>query len=338
MMFEAFGAARSVHARSPGWLLAGTAACVAGATPAFAAGTQAGTQIENVATASYTPPGGSDPITVDSNKVVLKVDELLDVKVTWEDPSRVVVGSPSANQKLKFKVTNTGNGPEKFTIATNAAVTGDQFDPTVTQVYLDSNGNGGYDEGVDQIYTGNEPVIQPDGSIILFVSSSIPAGRADQDLGHVALTATAQTGSGTPATVFAGQGQGGGDAVVGFSTAAASVQGTYIVASAMVTLQKSAVVLDSWGGATRVPGSVITYTIVATVGGSGSVGSLSINDAIPAGSTYQPGSIALGGTALTDAANDDAGQFSGNAISVNLGNVSAPSTQTVTFKVKISDQ
>lgn len=319
-----------------GWLMAGTVASLAGASPAFAAGTQAGTQIENVATASYTPPGDTNAVTIESNKVILKVDELLDVKVAWEDPARVVVTSPSSAQKLKYTVTNTGNGPEKFALTTNAAVGGDQFDPTVVQIYLDSNGNGGYDEGIDVIYSGNEPEIAPDGNVTVFVSSNIPSGRADGDLGNVELIATAMTGSGTPGRVFAGQGFGGGDAVVGASTARNAAAGTYVVNLAMVTLGKTAAVTDPWGGTTRVPGSVITYTLVANLSGNGTLNGLQVKDVIPTGSTYVANSMTLGGTALTDSVSDaDAGKFDGTAIAVALGDVAAPATRTVTFKVKI---
>lgn len=338
MLNETGRASRSAQTRIWTLLLAGSALSFVGASPALAVGTQAGTQIENIATATYTPPSGTGTVSIESNEVVIVVDEVLDVTVDWTDPANVVVTSPAEKQKLKFQVTNNGNGPEQFALSANTTVTGDQFDPTNAQIYLDSNGNGGYDEGTDVLYTGNEPVLAPDASMTIFVLANIPSGRTDQDKGHVVLTATAITGSGTPGTVYTGQGQGGGDAVVGLTTASANDQGTYIVSNAMVTLQKGAIVLDRWGGTSRVPGSVITYSIVATVNGSGSVSGLTINDAVPAGTTYVANSMTLAGAALTDVTGDDAGTFASNAISVALGTVAAPATQTVTFKVKIADQ
>ncbi len=304
---------------------------------AHAAGTQAGTKIENTATASFTPPSGGSSVEVQSNKVEILVDEIIDVNVDWQDPADVVVNSPSTNRPLKFRVTNTGNGPEKFSLVADTAITGDQFDPTNPVIYLDSNNNGGYDEGIDALYTGNEPVIPADGAITVFVLSSIPAGRQDGDKGHLKLTATAMTGSGTPGTSFAGKGHGGGDAIIGISTGTSNDRGTYVVSNAMVTLTKSASVADPWGGQSRVPGSVITYTLLASINGSGTVSGLRLNDPIPAGVVYVPGSMTLAGTALTDAADADAGQFNGTAISVSIGNATAPSTQTVTFKVKIAE-
>jgi uncharacterized repeat protein (TIGR01451 family) len=84
-----------------------------------------------------------------------------------------------------------------------------------------------------------------------------------------------------------------------------------------------------------VPGATITYTLAATVSGSGSLADLRVTDLVPAGTSYTAGSITLDGGALTDAADADSGSFTGTGIAVGLGNVAAGSTRTVTFKVKI---
>jgi uncharacterized repeat protein (TIGR01451 family) len=305
--------------------------------PAMAVGTAAGTTISNTATASYTDPGGN-PVSVPSNKVDIVVDELLDVTVATADPGDIVVTPGSTNQVLSFTVTNTGNGSEAFRLTPNATVGGDQFDPTTTSVVLDTNGNGVYDAGVDTVYTpgANDPVLAPDASIRVFVLSSIPAGRADTDRGVVELTATATTGTGAPGTTFAGQGQGGGNAVVGSTGADGVDRGRYIVQNATITFVKSARVVDPFGGSTSVPGSIITYTLVATISGSGTLTNAAINDPIPVGTTYQSGSITLQGTALTDAADGDAGSFASNSISVGLGSVTGGQTRTVTFRTRIN--
>ena len=43
---------------------------------------------------------------------------------------------------LRYKITNTGNGPEAFTLTANPAVTGNAFNTTVTGLAIDVNGNG----------------------------------------------------------------------------------------------------------------------------------------------------------------------------------------------------
>lgn len=315
--------------------LMAASACVF-ASPAHSAGTLAGTNITNVATATYDLPNG-DEASIDSNIVTLTVDELLDVGVAWSDPSDVSASAGGAGQRLKFTVTNGGNGAEGFTLATVANGGGDDFDPSVTSIVLDSNSNGAYDAGVDTVYASgsNDPQLDPDQSITVFVLSSIPAGAADGQRGRVDLTAVAKTGTGAPGTSFAGQGQGGGDAVVGATGADSEDDGYYRVARANVAFVKSASVADAFGGTAAAPGSTITYTLAATVSGSGSLANLRVSDPVPAGTTYQPGSLTLEGAPLTDAADADSGSFTGTAISVGLGTVAAGATRTITFQVKI---
>src|SRR4051812_27961363 len=89
------------------------AALGAGATPAHAAGTVAGTKIDNSATATFDLPGGGTS-TVTSNTVSVRVDELLDVGVASADPGDVTTSPGATAQDLKFKVTNAGNGSEGF--------------------------------------------------------------------------------------------------------------------------------------------------------------------------------------------------------------------------------
>ncbi len=307
------------------------------ATPALATGTAAGTTITNVATATYNDAGGN-PKSVPSNQVDIKVDELLDVTVATADPGDIVTLPGSTNQILSFTVTNTGNGSEAFLLTPNASVGGDQYNPTVTSIVLDTNGNGVYDPGTDTVYTpgSNDPILLQDASIKVFVLSTTPGGVIDLDRGIVTLTAAAKTGTGAPGTSFVGLGQGGGDAVVGSSGADGIDQGRYVVQTATVAFAKSASVLDPFGGAKSVPGAVITYTLVATVTGTGTLTNLALGDAIPTATTYQAGTITLQGASLTDAVDLDAGKFASGAISVALGNVAGGQTRTVTFKVKIN--
>ena len=316
-----------------GVLAAGT---ICAGAPAYAAGTPAGTVINNNATATYDlPDGGQNSVT--SNTVSLIVDELLDVSVASTDGGDVSVAPAAANQLLTFRVTNAGNGSEAFRLTARDNAGGDDFDPSATSIVLDGNGNGTYEPGIDIVYVAgsNDPVLTPDASVLVFVLSSIPAGATDAQRGRVDLVAVAATGSGAPGTTFAGQGQGGGDAVVGATGADAEDDGYYRVAAAGVAFVKSATVADPFGGSTRVPGAIVTYRLVATVTGSGSLANLRIADAVPAGSSYRPGTITLEGAPLSDAADADSGEFTGTGIAVRLGTVAGGATRTVTFQVAI---
>jgi uncharacterized repeat protein (TIGR01451 family) len=312
------------------------AGALCAAAPAQAAGTPAGTIINNNATATYDlPNGGQDTIT--SNTVSLIVDELLDVVVASTDGGDVATSPAATNQVLTYRVTNAGNGGEAFVLTARDTVGGDDFDPSVTSIVIDSNGSGVYDPGIDTVYVAgaNDPVLAPDGSVLVFVLSSIPAGATNTQRGRVDLVAVAATGSGAPGATFPGLGQGGGNAVVGATGADGEDDGFYAVAAATVAFVKSATVADPFGGTTQVPGAIITYRLVATVSGSGSLANLRVADSIPAGSTFQPGSIRLDSAPMTDAADADAGEYGGTGITVRLGSVAAGSARTVTFQAKI---
>ena len=308
-------------------------------TPALATGTPAGTKISNTATATYTDAGGH-PVTLPSNTVDINVDEVLNVKVASADPGDVAAQPAATNQVLTFTVTNTGNGTEAFRLTPINAIGGDAFDPTTTSLVIDTNNNGVYDPGVDTVYAAgtNDPVLVHDTSVRVFVLSTVPAGATDGQRGQTDLTAAAVTGTGTPGTVFAGKGDGGVDAVVGTSTALGRDKGFYIISAATVAFVKSATVLDPFGGTTSVPGSIITYTLTATVSGTGSLNNLAASDPVPANTTFVPGSITLQGATLTDITDADAGEFASGTgtVTVRLGTVPGGQSRVVTFKTKIN--
>jgi uncharacterized repeat protein (TIGR01451 family) len=336
MIYQSPGANSPAFCKAALWTAAGAAAAAGWAAPGHAAGTPAGTNVTNVATATYDLPSGGET-SVQSNEVVLKVDELLDVTVASGETADVATTAGALAQVHKFTIANGGNGVESFALASVANGGGDDFDPVVSAIVLDSNGNGAYDAGVDTVYVAgaNDPELDPDESATVFILSAIPAAAGDGHRGRIQLTAAAKTGTGVPGTSFAGQGQGGGDAVVGSTGADSDADGWYRVSKATVSFVKSATVSDPFGGTTKSPGATITYTLEATVSGSGSVVNLRVADPIPTGTTYKPGSITLDGTALTDAADADSGRFASGAVSVALGNIAAGTTKTIRFQVKI---
>ena len=302
-------------------------------TAAHADGVGAGTLIENTATATY--DAGDGPVTIPSNTVTVRVDELLDVAVTSLSSGP---GTPtSGTAVLTFEVTNTGNGPEAFVLTANPAVAGNDFDTTVDAIAVDSNGNGVYDPGVDEVLTGpaTTPVLGPDENLTVFVIVSVPGDVLDGQASDVDLLAEAVTGTGAPGTVFAGQGVDGGDAIAGAGGADDNALGSILVGITSVQLIKSASVSDPFGGTSAVPGSVVSYTITANVSGSGSVSDLVVSDTFPSGTTYSNGTLELDSSSLTDASDADAGEASSTGISVDLGTVAGGTSHTVTFDVII---
>lgn len=314
-----------------------------GASPAvLAIGTPAGTAINNRATATFQSGGAA--VNVDSNLLTHTVDEVIDVVVTVQT-SPVVTASPATDQAIRFLVTNTGNGIETFGLTVDDALTGDDFDPTFTAIYID-DGDGIFEPGTDDVLHNagaNDPVlnsnIPANASVEVWVVVSIPGAEADGNNGDIELLAESTNpgaAGSAPGTTLAGQGDGGTDAVVGNTNADGTDQGRYTTSSISVAIVKSATVLDPFGNATVIPGAVITYTLVVDVTGTGVATGLVISDPVPADTIYDPGSITLDAAPRGDADTDgDGADFNGttaNAITVDLGNVTAPASHTITFR------
>ena len=309
------------------------------ATPAHGAGVTAGTLITNTATATYnTGSGGTGgTATIQSNTVTLKVDELLNVTVAALAGAPVPASNSLAT--LSYAVTNTGNGTEAFRLAVDPAIAGNPFATTIQTIAVDSNGNGTYDPGVDAIVAtgGATPALAADGAVRVFVVVAVPGGAADGAISQVRLTATAVTGSGTPGTTLAGQGDGGVDAVVGATTAQSNALESVLARMAAIALAKSAIILDPFGGTRPVPGALVTYSLVSHTTGTGTADAVHVTDSIPTGTTYQPGTLKLDGATLSDAADADAGTAGTAGIDVTLGNLAGGSPdRTVAFTVKIN--
>lgn len=325
--------------------LARTAVFLAAAfVPAVhAAGTAAGSSITNTASATFTDPGGAS-VTISSNTASLQVDEILDVTLVSNEAGNVSATTPDTDVPLSFTLTNIGNGSEAYALAFNAAVVGDDFDPANTRIYLDANANGIFEVATDTLYVSgvNDPTLAADATLVVFVVSDIQAGLVNASQGLVTLTVESVTAQASPdgdaaGVTFAGQGTGGSDAVVGSSQADASAQGGYVISQVVTSFTKTqSVVNDPVYGTNAVPGATVTYTLQLASTGSGSLTGAAITDAIPAGTTYVPGSLTLNSSTLTDVADADAGSVVAGMVTVSLGTVVVPATNIVTFQVTIN--
>lgn len=302
----------------------------------WAAGTTAGTDITNTATATYTV--GATPLTATSNATTTTVDELLNVTVTGQDAGgQVTTSSGMTNQVLTYQITNTGNGTDSYShTATN--LVGNDFVATLIAVYQD-DGDGIFNLADTLLDGSNDPVLNADETITVFVVADIPAGLLDGDIANIDLTVDSNTATGAPGTVVAGGGDGGTDAVVGSGGGTDSAIESYVVSNVVVSLLKSASISDPFSGSDPVPGATITYSIDVTVTGAGTASSVVVSDPIPPNTTYIDDSMTLGGSPLTDVIDgvDDAdfGLTAPNTVTVDLGDLTA-GTQTISFDVTIN--
>jgi uncharacterized repeat protein (TIGR01451 family) len=310
------------------------------ANDANAVGVAAGTPISNTAEVTYSI--GATSTIATSNTVSVTVAEILDVVVTLQTPSVSVTGG-ATQQELVYRVTNTGNGPEAFSLVMTSVLGGDDFDPAAATpaIYFDSDASGDLSAGDTPYVIGtNDPNLNADAFVTVLVVNNIPAGVVDGNRGLSRLTAAARTGTGAPGTSFAGQGVAGTDAVVGTTGADGEATGQYLVSGVAINAVKSQTVVDQFGGARPVPGARINYSVAVNATGTGTATGAFFSDNIPANTTYVPGTLRLNGAALTDGADVDAGDYSTTPaarVRVTLGNLTqASGSQTIQFAVTIN--
>lgn len=284
-------------------------------------GTQAGTTISNQARAEFAING--NPVTELSNIESFDVDERIQVDVTVQTPAVSV--QPGQTQRIQpFLVTNLGNGQEVFNLTVLPNVGGDDFDPIFAANNLvyrasgatcspsDITGSQEFNTGTDQLD------LAPGGTILICAPADIPAGVVDGDVGFLdlrAASATTGASAASPGDVLAGAGDGGVDAVVVQNLGRDEDRGVYVVSAVEVTVVKSITQIDDGfstsapgGGATFIPGAIVTYQLDVTVEGTGTAQNLSIVDDIRNDGTeivYVPNSVVVNGTGRTDAVDAD---------------------------------
>ena len=307
-------------------LLASAMLCAA---PASAQ--RAGSVVTNIAAVEVGTDGGASRIT--SNAATLRIDERLDLGLEGA-PDTLRLATGRANS-LPFTLTNRGNGSEAFALA----ATLDDIDADGISFAIDRDGNGAYDPAVDQLLGRGEAVtaaLAPGAALALLLVVSPTRVGTDA---RVAIAAHALTGSGTPGTVFDGEGDESGDAVVGTTTAAATIERPVVAATADASapsLTKSQSVTAPDGSGRAVRGAVITYILAATFAASDTTTDAVVSDPIPTRTSYVAGSLTLDGAALTDAADADPGRVDAAGVSVALGTVAGAATHTIRFQVKIN--
>lgn len=332
------------------------------ATPAFAAGTTAGSSITNTATVDYQVGGVSQgqqsaatSFTVD-RKINLLVEEVGTVT------TNVVPGQNSA--VTTFQVRNDSNEILDFALAATQIVGGtaahsgtDSFDASNVRLYLDNSGSGtvgSWDVG-DALVTFVDE-LAADTTARIFLLADIPAGLANNAVAGFQLRATAREGGtaasqGAAVSETSGANTAGKDTVFADSAgvndasrdAAHSADDDYTVQTATLTVTKTSRVIDDpFNNTTNpklIPGATVEYCIAVANSGSADATSVSINDSVPTQLTFLAGTIALNGTVGGGTCNADGvagGGFSDPVVSGTIATVAAGDTRTLVFRATVN--
>jgi uncharacterized repeat protein (TIGR01451 family) len=350
---------RNIRLLASASLLAAAAAVAA--TPASAAGTAAGTTVTNTVTLDYKVGG------IDQNQVSatdsFKVDRKVLLTVTESGSSATTVTPGQAAAVTIFSVSNASNAPLDFALAVTQQnggagphVGNDNYNVSNIKTYVDTNTNGAYDPGTDAEITYLDQV-PADHSRTVFVVADIPLGRATSDVAAVRLTATASeatasgslgatvtqtTGANTSEvdTVFADGNTNGNVARDGMHFA----DDDYIIhAAALTAVKTSRVISDPFNGTTNpkmIPGAVVEYCIaVANASGSATATGITISDAVPEQTTFDPAfGIRLNGSMTGSTCNlgPAGGSYADGIVSGTLADIIGGDAKTLVFRVSVN--
>jgi hypothetical protein len=270
-----------------------TATALLFAQQSLAAGTDAGTNIQNLATVNYnvnglaqteieSAPGAGNSTPGATNG--LSTDFLVDNRVDFTLIEAGVAGptdvSPNGlNAVVEFSLTNTGNETQDYGLAASNIVGGavnglnDTFDMNSLRVYSESNGTAGWQADDRQDYA--DELVEGATVVVYIVADANVAALINGDGANVNMLATTRDGGAvnTQGAVTS--------ATVGADTAAVDVvlavggvlnEGTanaddgYRVVSAALNITKtSSLISDPFNGIgadrKHIPGSVVRYVI-----------------------------------------------------------------------------
>lgn len=295
--------------------LAASIALVAGGAAlmptAQAAAPTAGSNISNIATASYTDGNGASK-TVTSNEVKTTV---LQVGAFTLEQNGTATVTPNGTATISHTLSNNGNGTDSYTISlTQAQAPDDNFDLTNVHVYLDANKDGVPDNTTDLI--GKTVTLNAGQSVGLVVVSTSPIAATAGQTAQYTLTAT---------STFDGTKDNDTDTVT-------------VTNGAVLSMTKSASV------SSVADNGIITYTLTYKNTGNADATNVELDDQLDiskvdyvAGKAQWSGS---GTTFLTDAAGGDPAGINYYAdpatgkIALVLTNVPKNSTGTITFQVR----
>ena len=292
-------------------LVAGGAAFV---PAAYAAAPAAGTNISNVASATYTDSTGASK-QVNSNIVTTTVSQVGSFTLVAD---RTANANNNALVSLSHTLTNTGNGTDTFTLTVTDVANGtgagkDDYDFSNIKIYLDANNDG-----------------IPDGAPI--TSVTLTAGQSVNLIVEGTTDATAAVGK---------KGQWDLEGTSG-ATPAFTVTNTdtvTIINGAVVTLKKSASINTVDATKDADADRTVTYTLIYQNTGNSTATNVLVTDVLDSKLVYVVDSAKLMGVDQTDADSSSVDNYkfdtSAKTLTLTIPSLAPNTTGTLTFKAVV---
>ncbi|MCA1619559.1 MAG: DUF11 domain-containing protein [Acidobacteria bacterium] len=296
------------------------AALAAGGAGAFArdGGVGAGVIISNRAEATYTDAEGTGFRTV-SPTVTVTVSTVASVNVTPDetDPSANV--SPNERVTRLFRVCNTGNTPDFYTIAS-----ADVSAPAaLVSLHFDTDGSGTLD-------SGDRPV-----TLDATMSPRLARGQC---VGVLAVVDVNTGTVGEQLTIRVVARSSVADALNAGAQDAGTVFNAYGNGARITSPSDPGLppvkLVEGRESVTTSPGQALSYTVALRNSGDSAARNVRLLDELPPELTYVYGTLRLGGRALTDQEDADEGSVVGRRVEVRLAQVAVGETIEVGFQAR----
>ena len=325
------------------------------ATPAQAAGTQAGSTITNTVTVNYQVGGLNQTAQTASNAITV------DRKVNLTIASAASTTTVSPNQtaaSTAFAITNSSNDTIDIGLA-GVNQSGGTAQHGGTDTIDVSNFKFYSDAALTTLITYLDEVA-PDATRTVYVAADVAISATNGQIAGDILTATAQLGgttgtAGAVLTATTGANTASVDTVIADAAGAIdaandgkfSAKGDYTVSAPVLTVTKtSTLISDPVNGTTNpkaIPGAVMEYCIsVANAAGAATATSLGVSDPLPSTVLYSSAyGIFLNGTVTGATCNTDGtagGTYTAGTTTVSgtLNNLAAGATSTLRFRTTIN--
>lgn len=282
--------------------------------------TSGNTAITNQAQATYNDSDGSSYET-SSPLVTLTVLAVAGVTVTPDETSPSDTVAPQDQVTRVFRVCNTGNTADSF-VLTHSNITAPA---TIESLYFDLDDSGTLTNG-DVAITLNQttsPQLAPGscvGVVAVINTNDIPSQST------LTISITARSNAAGAAN---GNAQDVGTIInsVGAGPRLTDPANASLAPNKLVNGLPEAVVSV---------GSPFTYTIAFRNSGDAPARNVIVNDPLPAGVEYVPGSLRLNDRLLSDVLDADEGSVTGNTIEVRLPRVNPSEVLRITFSARLS--
>lgn len=337
----------------------------AASAPALAAGTAAGTAITNSASVNYKVGTVAQTAIAASENVT--VDRVVNLSLVDIGGATTMVVPGQTKVALAYTATNTSNATIDIWTTTADVTTGtvaahggtDSFNPVLQGYYADTNGNGAYDEGVDEeMPFAHLDEVPADTSRTFFALFDIPAGvpngavaglniyakaheAGEAGVRGVAITQTSGTNTAGIDTVFADTAGPGDDAP---RDGRAGVGDDLTVLTAALSVTRSIKVISNFiEGATdpkAIPGALVEYCLQVSNTAGATATDVTVADVLDANlaydsnyGIYQNGTVTSG---TCDANGSAGGFFNPPVVTGTIGTLTPGETRTIRYRARVN--